>query len=161
MVPNSSHLNYEVTLVQADNLWHFQNYVNAGDAYDLYYQGNSAAAYTNLLDDSSTPHAHWWDGTASEMNLHDFSVAYTSMSFEIGTGGSGLSAPVLSAEPAVTSGTENTIYWSAVSAMAASSLADAPMPQTFVEHLRQRMIAMQAEIRSRVYRGQLHDERRF
>jgi M6 family metalloprotease-like protein len=81
MTPNSSHLNYEVTLVQADNQWHFQNNGNYGDAFDLYYQGNSAAAYTNRLADSSAPHAHWWDGTASGMNLNGFSVAGISMTF--------------------------------------------------------------------------------
>ena len=43
MVPNSNHQNYEVTLIQADNLWHFENNNNSGDANDLYYLGNSAA----------------------------------------------------------------------------------------------------------------------
>jgi M6 family metalloprotease-like protein len=83
MVPNSTHLNYELTLVQADNQWHFQNNVNVGDAFDLYYQGNSAALYTNRLDDSSAPNTHWWDGTTSGMNLNGFSVAGTSMTFNI------------------------------------------------------------------------------
>jgi len=35
LTPNSSHLNYELTLVQADNLWHFEYNVNGGDAADL------------------------------------------------------------------------------------------------------------------------------
>ena len=63
LVPNSTHQNYELTLVQADNLWHFQSNTNSGDSKDLYYLGNSAAAYTNRLDDASSPHGHWWDGT--------------------------------------------------------------------------------------------------
>ena len=44
---NSVHANYELTLVQADNLWHFQNNLNAGDSRDLYYAGNPAAGYVN------------------------------------------------------------------------------------------------------------------
>jgi M6 family metalloprotease-like protein len=86
LTPNSNHLNYELTLVQADNLWHFETTsganANAGDANDLYYQGNSAAAYTNILDDSSTPHAHWWDGTGSGMSLNTFSASGQSMTFK-------------------------------------------------------------------------------
>ena len=39
---NTTHSNYELTLMQADNLWHFQNNVNSGDARDLYYLGNAA-----------------------------------------------------------------------------------------------------------------------
>jgi M6 family metalloprotease-like protein len=128
IVPNSSHLNYELTLVQADNQWHFQNNINSGDSVDLYYQGNSAAAYTNILNDLSTPHAHWWDGTTSGINFNGVSVPSMSMTFSIGNGGSGLLPPVLGAEPSVTPGTENTIYWSAVSSMAASPLVVDPEP---------------------------------
>ena len=80
-------------------------------------------AYSNSLSDSSTPHAHWWDGSSSGMNLNGFSVSGMYMTFKVGSGGSGLSAPVLSAEPAVTPGTTNTIYWSAVSPMAGIPLA--------------------------------------
>ena len=123
MEPNTSHLNYEVTLVQADNLWHFENDVNSGDESDLFYQGNSAPAYTNRLSDSSTPDAHWWNGTTSGMNLSGFSIAGPSMTFQIGSGGSGLPAPVLSAEPPITPGTENSVYWSAVSSPAGIPLA--------------------------------------
>jgi M6 family metalloprotease-like protein len=83
MTPNSSHLNYELTLVQADNLWHFQNNTNSGDAYDLYYLGNSAAAYINRLDDVSSPNSHWWDGTSSAMNLSAFSATGISMTFNV------------------------------------------------------------------------------
>ena len=42
MVPNTSHQNYEVTLVQADNRWDFELNFNDGDWYDLYYSGNGA-----------------------------------------------------------------------------------------------------------------------
>ena len=85
LVPNSTHQNYELTLVQADNLWHFQNNVNLGDISDLYYLGNSAAVYTNRLDDASSPHGHWWDGTASGINLNAISASGMSMTFNMGT----------------------------------------------------------------------------
>ena len=81
LAPNTTHANYEVTLVQADNLWHFEYYQDLYDAKDLYYAGNSASAYSNRLDDNSSPNAHWWDGTLSGINFRDFSVSGTSMTF--------------------------------------------------------------------------------
>ncbi len=135
MVPNTLHQNYELTLVQADNLWHFQNDVNSGDARDLYYQGNAAAGYINRIDDWSGPHAHWWDGTLSGMRLSAFSLPAATMTFTIGAGGAGLDAPVLAAEPAVTPGTTNTIYWSAVTPAPeafATPPAQAPLPGTVI-----------------------------
>ena len=84
LVPNSSHANYEVTLEQADNLWHFQNNVNGGDAQDLFYAGNSSAAYTNRFSDSSTPNAHWWNGANSGIVLTSFSASASSMTFTVG-----------------------------------------------------------------------------
>lgn len=88
LAPNTSHANYELTLVQADNLWHFENNQNYGDPSDLYYLGNSAAAYTNSLDDASSPHAHWWDGTSSLLNLNGFSALGMGMMFNVGGGSS-------------------------------------------------------------------------
>ena len=81
MVPNTSHANYEVTLVQADNLWHFQRNGNSGDAQDLYYSSNPAAAYTNILNDTSYPNAHWWNGTNSGIRLSAFGSNGATMSF--------------------------------------------------------------------------------
>jgi len=78
---NSSHQNYECTLMQADNLWHFENYVNGGDANDLFYQGNSAAVYTGLFNDTSSPSARWWDGTVSEIKVKGISAPGTTMTF--------------------------------------------------------------------------------
>ena len=86
MAPNSTHQNYELTLVQADNQWHFQSYFNDGDEFDLYYQGNIAAAYSNRLDDSSSPDTHWWDGSSSMMDLNSFSTSSMAMTFNIRTG---------------------------------------------------------------------------
>lgn len=78
---NSSHQNYECTLMQADNLWHFENYVNSGDANDLFYQGNSASAYTGLFNDSSSPSARWWDGSKSDMFVKGIGVPGSTMTF--------------------------------------------------------------------------------
>lgn len=80
---NSSHLNYEVTLVQADNLWHFQNNINSGDASDLYYSGNTASGYLNHLSDGTSPNARWWDGSASGINFGPFSANGSTMTFSV------------------------------------------------------------------------------
>ncbi len=74
LLTNSTHSNYEVTLVQADNLWHFQGDVNSGDANDLYYATNRARAYKNTFNDTSTPPARWWDGSTSGVRLQSFST---------------------------------------------------------------------------------------
>ena len=81
---NNSHLNYEVSLMQADNHWHFQNYVNSGDSKDLYYLGNTATDYSNRFSDVTSPSARWWDGSASGVAFHHFSASGTTMTFEVG-----------------------------------------------------------------------------
>ncbi|HSU52922.1 MAG TPA: M6 family metalloprotease domain-containing protein, partial [Candidatus Dormibacteraeota bacterium] len=86
MVPNTLHQNYEVTLVQADNQWDFELNNNDGDWHDLYYSGNSSQGYNNEFSDTSAPHAHWWDGSASGLALHNFSVQAPTMSFQAGYG---------------------------------------------------------------------------
>jgi len=64
LTPNTAHSNYEVTLVQADNLWHFENNNRNVDSEDLYYYGNASDSYTNTFSDNSSPNAHWWMGAA-------------------------------------------------------------------------------------------------
>lgn len=83
MSPNTTHANYEVTLEQADNLWHFQRDVNSGDANDLYYLGNKATAYSNTFNDSSSPNAKWWDGSDSGLKLKNFSISGPVMTFAV------------------------------------------------------------------------------
>jgi len=101
LVPNSTHQNYELTLVQADNLWHFETTssnagnANSGDAKDLFYLGNTAAAYTNTLTDSSSPNGHWWDGSASGINLNTFSASGMSMTFNAGVPATVPGAPTI------------------------------------------------------------------
>ena len=84
MAPNTTHQNYEVTLVQADNQWDFESNVNDGDATDLYYNGNTAAGYSNEFSDASSPNAHWWDGSNSGVAFHSFTAVATTMSFQVG-----------------------------------------------------------------------------
>lgn len=97
LTPNTQHKNYECTLVQADNKWDFQKNVNSGDNYDLYHSGNTAAAYNNTFTDTSTPNAHWWDGSSSGLNLHHFSARAPSMTFLVGTV---QMAPLITSQPA-------------------------------------------------------------
>jgi len=78
---NSNHKNYEITLVQADNQWHFEKNINSGDVNDLYYFGNTAAAYSDTFDDTSEPSARWWDGSESNMRTILFSVNGETMTF--------------------------------------------------------------------------------
>jgi len=83
-VRNSIHANYECTLIQADNLWHFNNNANAGDSNDLYYLGNSAIGYTNAFNDTTGPDANWWSGANSGLKAFDFSASATTMTFQLG-----------------------------------------------------------------------------
>jgi len=80
---NTTHANYECTLVQADNQWHFQKNINSGDAYDLFYSGNTAAAYTGIFRDGSAPSSRWWDGSLSRLEAREFSVIGPVMTFNI------------------------------------------------------------------------------
>ena len=92
---NTSHLNYEVSLMQADNLWHFQNNANSGDSKDLYYLGNTATGYGNRFSDTNSPGARWWNGTASGIIFHHFSASGTTMTFGVGS-----DAPVITFDTA-------------------------------------------------------------
>lgn len=83
---NSLHQNFECTLVCADNQWHMHldpidENSNAGEAQDLYYQGNPAPAFSNVFSDVSAPSARWWDGSLSNLELTRFSANGTVMTF--------------------------------------------------------------------------------
>ena len=84
LLTNTSHANYLVTLVQADNQWDFERNVNSGDFDDLYYLGNRAPGYQNLFSDDSHPGATWWDGTSSGLRLVDFSAPADTMTARVG-----------------------------------------------------------------------------
>jgi M6 family metalloprotease-like protein len=84
LLSNSTHSNYEVTLVQADNQWHFESNLNGGEPDDLYYKGNPSDSYSNCFSDASAPNAHWWGGGHSGLNFHDFSFSGPTMTFLVG-----------------------------------------------------------------------------
>ena len=88
---NTIHTNYEVSLIQADNLWHFQKYLNSGDSKDLYFLGNTATGYANRFSDTNAPSARWWDGASSGLIFHHFSASGTTMTFGVGTEGAMIS----------------------------------------------------------------------
>ncbi len=79
---NATHNNFEATLMQADNLWHFENNKNAGDAQDLFYAGNTATGYTNAFTDTSALCSKWWDGTSSKLSITSISASGDTMTFD-------------------------------------------------------------------------------
>jgi M6 family metalloprotease-like protein len=78
---NTVHDNYECSLVQADGLHHFENYVNSGDPNDSWYDGNTAPTYQNQFTDETTPSAKWWDGSESMMYITQISAVSETMTF--------------------------------------------------------------------------------
>jgi len=85
---NSSHDNYEATVMQADNRWDLELDWDDGDGNDLYFEGNPAPLYDNSFSDSTAPSAHWWDGSASGVVFKNFGASAATMSFTIGIPGS-------------------------------------------------------------------------
>jgi M6 family metalloprotease-like protein len=78
---NSNHLNYELTLEQADNRWDYQLWVNVNHTEDLYYDGNPSPGYANGFSDLTSPSAQWWNGLRSGLALSDFSTNGPTMTF--------------------------------------------------------------------------------
>jgi len=90
---NTTHNNYEVALIQADNQRHFERNVSSGDARDLFYAGNAAAGYLNEFSDTTDGgaydnNAHWRSGTKSGLKLSGFSGPGNTMSVIVQTPGS-------------------------------------------------------------------------
>ncbi len=84
LAANTAHDNYEVSLIQADNLWQLQSNTNNGDSKDLFYLGNTAPAYTNSFNDNSSPDAKWWSGAASGLNVYNISASGAAMTLQFG-----------------------------------------------------------------------------
>lgn len=87
----TSHNNYEVALIQADNQRHFERNINGGDVNDLFYAGNTASGYKNEFSDTSDTgpydnNSHWWSGAASKLRLSEFSAPGNTMSLRIQAG---------------------------------------------------------------------------
>ncbi len=78
---NDSHLNYEVTLEQADNRWDLEFNGEPRDPEDLFYAGNPAPHYANAFSDLTSPSAQWWNGLRSGLVLSDFSTNGQTMTF--------------------------------------------------------------------------------
>ncbi len=87
------HNNYQIALIQADNLRDFER--NAGsDLRDLFYDGNTAAGYSNMFSDTSDSgpydnNAHWWDGSPSGLRLSNFSTQSNVATFKVAATTSG------------------------------------------------------------------------
>ncbi|MCP4590821.1 MAG: M6 family metalloprotease domain-containing protein, partial [bacterium] len=69
-------LHYNVTLVQADGLWHLENNVNSGDTDDLW----GAPAYTECTP-TTNPKTDWWDDSDSGLVVRSISSPAPTMTF--------------------------------------------------------------------------------
>lgn len=79
MTPNS---HYELSLEQADGDFRLETLrYHRGDSTDLYGQANK------LFADSTEPSSKWWDGTASNLDIHDITDPGATMMFRIPNGG--------------------------------------------------------------------------
>lgn len=72
-------LHYLVTLVQADGNWDLENFVNYGDATDLY----ASPTYTSCTP-STYPNTDWWDGTESGHAVSNIGASGMLMTFDYG-----------------------------------------------------------------------------
>lgn len=71
MTPSS---HYECSLVQADGANDLEMGVNDGGPGDLFRQGGTFSG-------QSQPNSNWWDGTVSNLNIHDISAPGPTMTF--------------------------------------------------------------------------------
>jgi M6 family metalloprotease-like protein len=67
---------YECSLEQADNRFDLENGSNGGDTGDLFIAGENDRFANNTEPDSK-----WWDGTSSNLDIHDIGAAGMEMSF--------------------------------------------------------------------------------
>jgi len=74
MLPNQ---HYVVSLEQADGEFDLEYNNNTGDSDDLYNTDD-------VFNDTSTPDAKWWNGTASGLIVKDITIDASSISFSIG-----------------------------------------------------------------------------
>ncbi len=69
-------MHYECSLVQADNRFDLEKYVNAGDANDLFNKNTGPK-----FGDSTKPNSRWWDGTPSGLEIIDIGDAGKDVTF--------------------------------------------------------------------------------
>lgn len=77
MTPES---HYQISIEQADGAFDLENYVNGGDASDLFdASGNST------FNANSFPNSNWWDGSPSGLNITNISAVGSTMTFNLGS----------------------------------------------------------------------------
>lgn len=69
-------MHYECSLVQADDRFDLEKYVNAGDSTDLFNKNNGSK-----FGDSTKPNSKWWDGTPSGLEISDIGEAGREITF--------------------------------------------------------------------------------
>lgn len=73
---------YELSLEQADGEFLLESSRSYGDSTDLFGDANKR------FDDSTLPNSHWWDGTASNLEIQNISDPGATISFGTQNGGS-------------------------------------------------------------------------
>ncbi|GAL85980.1 hypothetical protein CHU_0709 [Sporocytophaga myxococcoides] len=77
MTPES---HYQISIEQADGAFDLENYVNGGDASDLF-----DASSNSTFNATSFPNSNWWDGSPSGLNITNISAIGSTMTFELGS----------------------------------------------------------------------------
>lgn len=76
---------YECSLEQADGLYDLEHGLNSGDSRDLFNAANGSE-----FADATEPSSKWWDGTASQLRLHEVGQPGEVITFKAGlTDGNG------------------------------------------------------------------------
>jgi M6 family metalloprotease-like protein len=69
-------MHYECSLVQADGAFDLEDGNNDGDATDLFHGGTN-----DRFADATNPGSRWWDGTSSNLDIHDIGPVGATMRF--------------------------------------------------------------------------------
>ena len=82
----TTHNNYEVALIQADNQRNFERNTGSGNVNTLYYGGGISSQFSDTSDTGPYDNnAHWWSGAYSGLKLSSFSAKGNTMSLVVGT----------------------------------------------------------------------------
>ncbi|MBK7052409.1 MAG: M6 family metalloprotease domain-containing protein [Rhodoferax sp.] len=81
----TTHNNYEVALIQADNQRNFERNTGSGNVNTLYYGGGISSQFSDTSDTGPYDNnAHWWSGAYSGLKLSSFSAKGNTMSLMVG-----------------------------------------------------------------------------